>query len=702
MENKQDIVEKRIKPGIIRRRAQKTVEETAPKEEPAVETTAKATRAAKAKAAEGVPEKKKTGRAKKSAKALAEEAPAPEAAVPSAPATAVPSAPVTPPQEEKDKIYGPRVLPEGPPVGTIIKLPAAKKKAEGEAVVGGPGRLAPKEEVAPPTVEEEEADKKLKLKKVAKKSKFEEDELGIEGIGRVGSISQIARLTGHTTADRVFQPIRTGKRRKSKIKLQGKKTEATLPKAIKRVVKMADTIAVSDLAQQLGVKGSEIIKKLMELGTMATLNQSVDFDTATLLAHDYHWEVKKTSFEEATYLQTAEDKPEQLVSRAPVVTVMGHVDHGKTSLLDAIRSTQVAAGEHGGITQHIGAYRVKLGEGKEITFLDTPGHEAFTSMRARGAKVTDIVILVVAADDGVMPQTIEAIHHAQAANVPILVAVNKIDKPDAKPDNVKRQLSEHGLQAEDWGGQTLFAHVSAKTKKGIAELLELIFLQAELLELKANPNKLAKGVIVEASLDKGRGPVATALIQEGTLRIGDMVVGGNHFGRVRAMVNDRGENVLEAGPGFPVEILGLDGVPQASEPIQALKEEAMAREIVDHRLVKTRDQRMMADSKMSLEELFTKMKAGEAKELQLIIKADVQGSSEAVRESLKKLSTPAVQVRILHEGVGGITESDVMLASASNGVIIGFNVRPDNQARELAEREGVEIKVYPAEAGSAK
>ncbi|MDL1871788.1 translation initiation factor IF-2, partial [Deltaproteobacteria bacterium PRO3] len=535
-------------------------------------------------------------------------------------------------KEDEPKVVGPRALPEGPPVGTIIQLPHMKRKAEGPSF-GPAAGVAP---ATPAEGPEDEESKKLRVnKKGGKKTKLEEDELGIDGIGRVSTLSQIARISTHNTADRVFQPVRSAKRRRTKSRVPGKKTESTLPKAIKRVVKMGETISVSDLAQQLGVKGGELIKKLMGMGTMATLNQALDFDTATLLAQDYQWEVRKTSFEEENVLKTEEDKPEAMVTRAPVVTVMGHVDHGKTSLLDAIRSTQVASGEHGGITQHIGAYRVRLGQGRELTFLDTPGHEAFTSMRARGASVTDIVVLVVAADDGVMPQTLEAIHHAKAAEVPIIVAVNKIDKPEAKPDNVKRQLSEHGLLAEDWGGDILFVHVSAKTKQGIEELLESIFLQTEMLELKANPAKLAKGVIIEARLAKARGPVVPSLIQEGTLHAGDVVVAGQHFGKVRAMTNDRGENVTEAGPGVPVEVLGLDGVPQASDVIQALADEKSAKQVAEHRQMKAREQKITAPSKMSLEDLFTKLKSGEAKELSLILKADVQGSSAALQASLE-------------------------------------------------------------------
>lgn len=702
MENKQGVVEKRIKPGVIRRRAKATEPEAPP---PPEETAAAPAPAAEAQAAPvseapAAPEPQAPTPEVELVEPVVEpviEKPVEKVVVAAEPVQEeIKKAPAPKPAEkvvtarEEPKIVGPRALPEGPPVGTIIQLPHMKRKAEASAT-GTPG-VAP----APGTSEgpEDEEARKQRVKKGGKKSKLEEDDLGIDGIGRVSTLSQIARISTHNTADRVFQPARSAKRRRTKSRVPGKKTESTLPKAIKRIVKMGESISVSDLAQQLGVKGGELIKKLMSMGTMATLNQALDFDTATLLAQEYQWEVRKTSFEEENVLKTEEDKPEALVTRAPVVTVMGHVDHGKTSLLDAIRSTQVASGEHGGITQHIGAYRVGLGQGRELTFLDTPGHEAFTSMRARGASVTDIVVLVVAADDGVMPQTIEAIHHAKAAGVPIIVAVNKIDKPEAQPDNVKRQLSEQGLLAEDWGGDTLFVHVSAKTKLGIDQLLESIFLQTEMLELKANPNKLAKGVIIEARLEKGRGPVVTALIQEGTLRLGDVIVAGQHSGKVRAMINDRGENVAEAAPGLPVEILGLDGVPQASDVFQALEDEKSAKQVAEHRQMKAREQKITAPSKMSLEDLFTKLKSGETKELALILKADVQGSSEAIQASLEKLSTAQVRVNVLHSGVGGITESDVMLASASNAVIIGFHVRPDTKARELAEQEGVEIQVY--------
>ncbi|HZD40077.1 MAG TPA: translation initiation factor IF-2, partial [Terriglobales bacterium] len=390
---------------------------------------------------------------------------------------------------------------------------------------------------------------------------------------------------------------------------------------------------------------------------------------------------------------TAEEPESALLPRAPVVTIMGHVDHGKTSLLDAIRSTHVTAQEHGGITQHIGAYNVQV-DGRAVTFLDTPGHEAFTAMRARGAKVTDIVVLVVAADDGVMPQTVEAINHARAAEVPILVAVNKIDKPDANPDRVKRGLSEHGLVAEDWGGDTVFAPVSAKTHEGIPHLLEMLLLQADILELKANPDKLARGAIIEAKLDRGRGPVATVLVQEGTLHVGDAFVCGVFHGKVRAMIDDHGRKVEVAPPSLPVEILGLQGVPQAGDTFIAVADEAKARQVAEYRQSKQRETELVKSSKVSLEELYDQIKTGDVKELRVVLKADVQGSVEALTEALTRLSTNEVKLRVIHGSVGGISESDILLAAASNAIVIGFNVRPESKGAALASQEGVDVRLY--------
>jgi translation initiation factor IF-2 len=434
----------------------------------------------------------------------------------------------------------------------------------------------------------------------------------------------------------------------------------------------------------------------MGMGMMATINQVLDADTATLIASEFDHQVENVAFNVDSALEVehqVEDQETALVPRSPVVTIMGHVDHGKTSLLDAIRSTNVTAQEHGGITQHIGAYHVQV-DGRSVTFLDTPGHEAFTAMRARGAKVTDIVVLVVAADDGVMPQTVEAINHARAAEVPIIVAVNKIDRPDANIEKVKRGLSEYGLVAEDWGGDTVFAPVSAKTHDGVPHLLEMLLLQADILELKANPDKLARGTIVEAKLDRGRGPVATVLVQEGTLHGGDAFVCGIYYGKVRAMIDDRGRKVDAAPPSFPVEILGLQGVPQAGDSFVAVADEAKARQVAEYRQSKQRETELVKSSKVSLEELYDQIKAGDVKELRVVLKADVQGSVEALTEALSRMSTDEVKLKVIHGSVGGITESDILLATASNAIVIGFNVRPESKGAVLAAREGVDVRLY--------
>ncbi len=474
--------------------------------------------------------------------------------------------------------------------------------------------------------------------------------------------------------------------------------DTSQPRAQKRIIKIEDTITVGELASQLSVKASEIIKTLMLLGEMVTVNHVIDLDTVQLLADDYDFTVENVAFDIENYIPTIQEDDASWITRDPVVTVMGHVDHGKTSLLDQIRKARVAAGEAGGITQHIGAYKVPVtvnGEKRHVVFLDTPGHAAFTAMRARGAQVTDVVILVVAADDGVMPQTIEAANHAKAAGVPVVVALNKMDKPDAKPDRVMQQLTEHGLVAEEWGGDTQFVKVSAKTGAGIDTLLEGVCLQADVLELKAIENRPAKGVVIEAELSKGRGPVATVLIQEGTLRRGDIVVAGRAMGRVRAMIDDRGRNLAEAGPATPVEVLGLDHVPAASEQFFVAKDEKDARLVVSHLEDKEREKRLAEErKKISLDDLFTQMQTGEVKTLNLVIKSDVQGSLEALRTAFSKLKHPELEVRIIHDGVGAISESDVNLASASSAIIIGFNVRPEKNAKTLAENEKVDIKLY--------
>jgi translation initiation factor IF-2 len=464
------------------------------------------------------------------------------------------------------------------------------------------------------------------------------------------------------------------------------------PQEIKReLIKLPESVTVGELAAGMRRKSTEVIKALLELGVMATVNEVLDPTAAKLVADRFHFDVEVRSLE-GDLLEEEESDPAQMRTRPPVVTVMGHVDHGKTSLLDAIRTTKVAEREFGGITQHIGAYQVDTSHGK-VTFLDTPGHEAFTAMRARGAQATDMVILVVAADDGVMPQTVEAINHAKAANVPILVAVNKIDKPGSDPDRVKRELANQGLVPEDWGGQTIFIHTSAKRGDGIPQLLEMTALQAEILELRANPGRSGRGVIVEGRLDRGRGPVATALIQSGTLREGDAVVVGSHAGRVRAMFNDRGKKVASAGPSDPVEILGLSGVPQAGDTMLVVADERKARQIATVRSERDRLKGKGA-TRITLEDLHKQIAAGEVKELRLVIKADVQGSVEALTESLERLSTDEVKLKVIHSSVGGVTESDVMLASASNAIVLGFNVKADPKAASQAQANGVDMRSY--------
>jgi len=459
------------------------------------------------------------------------------------------------------------------------------------------------------------------------------------------------------------------------------------------IVKIAETITVKELAESISMSPIEIIKQLIKMGVMTTMNQPLDVEVVKRVADQLGFSVEVTSLEEtAAEVKELED-PSLLLARSPVVTIMGHVDHGKTSLLDAIRQTNVIASEAGGITQHIGAYQVDLPGGK-ITFLDTPGHEAFTAMRARGAQATDIVVLVVAADDGVMPQTQEAISHAKDAGVPILVAINKIDKPGADPNRVKQQLAEHGLVSEEWGGQTIYVEVSAKKQIGIDHLLEMLLLLAEVQELKANPHKAAKGVIIEAELDRSRGPIATVLVQQGTLKVGDVIVAGLHSGRVRAMNNDKGKRVQTAGPATPVEVLGLSGVPMAGDTFAVVSDERRGRQIALSRQQKHREEMIVSKHRMTLDDLHRRIQEGEVKELRMIIKGDVQGSIGPFRESLGRISTDAVRLKVIHASVGAITETDVMLASASNAVIVGFHVRPEPKAQKLAEQEGVEIRLY--------
>jgi translation initiation factor IF-2 len=566
----------------------------------------------------------------------------------------------------------------------VGKIAEAKKEAEEQKP-----KEAPLKQVEAKLLEKEELLERERLGPVKKKGfikkrkRIEERMLGEDE-------AEAEKVEGKEVevSFRSFRPM------KKKVVLKTpKKTEVTVPKPIKRIIRIAEVIAVGDLAKRMGVKGGELIKKLMEMGVLVNINQLIDADVASLVASEFGYEVEKVSLERQELLERKEDLPEQLKPRPPVVTIMGHVDHGKTMLLDSIRKTNVMGGEAGGITQHIGAYDVQLENG-QVVFIDTPGHEAFTAMRARGAQVTDVVVLVVAADDGMMPQTKEAIDHARAAKVPIVVAINKIDKPTANSDKVKKELSEYGLVPEQWGGNTLFAEVSAKQKTGIKELLDLILLQAEVLELRANPDKHARGVIIESKLDKGRGPVATLLVQEGTLKTGDAFLAGSHYGRVRAMLNDKGQKIGETYPSIPVEVIGFTDIPEAGETFIVVSEERMAKQIGLYRQEKIREKELSKLSRVSLEELYDKIKKGEVKELNVIIKADVQGSIEAVKEALKKLSTDTVKVNILHDAVGGITETDVNLASASNAIIIGFNVRPGVKAQSLAEQEHVDVRTY--------
>lgn len=519
-----------------------------------------------------------------------------------------------------------------------------------------------------------------------------------DDVASVGKTTKKSKPNQKRFDDNKVSNNRTGGRQHSRGRDQRFNQQAQVKEKIDNTPKkiiVRGPMTVKELASMIMKESSEIIKKLLFLGTMATINQELDLDTIVLIASDYGIEVdvKIAVEEDKIELIEENDDPADLKERPPVVTIMGHVDHGKTTLLDAIRSTKVTAEEAGGITQHIGAYQVEI-NGKKISFLDTPGHAAFTTMRARGAQVTDITILVVAADDGVMPQTKEAISHAKAANVPIIVAVNKIDKPSANPDRVQQELTEFGLVPEAWGGDTIFVPVSALNRQGIDELLEMILLVAEVQELKANPNKRARGTVIEAELDKGRGAVATVLVQHGTLRVGDAIVIGSGFGKVRAMVNDKGRRIKEAGPSMPVEIIGLQEVPNAGDIFMAFEDERKARSIAETRGIQQRQSELTANSRVTLDDLYNKIKEGEVKDLNIIIKGDVQGSVEALRGSLEKIDIEGVRVKIIHSGVGAIAESDVILASASNAIIIGFNVRPDTNARAIAEHEKVDIRLH--------
>ena len=570
----------------------------------------------------------------------------------------------------------------------VVKRPVRPAKpVGGEAPAAGP---AVKDET--PRVD---GKGKKKTKRVVTVGTTEDEDLGKKAAkgGKKGR----GRLDFTPDGDVEYMRPRKGRRKKDgSRKDQADQPQVAETKAIKKRIKVIATISVGDLAKRMGVKASEVISALMRLGVLATLNQALDVDTAALVAADFGYEVEQAMTQELEIEALQEHEVEmggEAQLRPPVVTVMGHVDHGKTSILDAIRKTDVAAGEAGGITQHIGAYHVQAPSG-DLTFVDTPGHAAFTEMRSRGAKVTDIVVLVVAADDGVMDQTKEAIAHSKAADVPIVVAVNKIDKDNADVERVKRELSDFGLIPEEWGGQTIFCQTSAKKGIGVEELLESIQLQAEILELRADPSRKAKGTVIEAQLHKGRGPVATVLVQDGTLRLGDIFVAGLYSGKVRMLTNDRGEQVLEAGPSFPVEIQGLSGVPQAGDEFVVLADDKMAKSVAASRQLKAREIELASASKVSLENLFEKMAEQEIKELRVILRADVQGTLQAFGQAAENLSTKVIRVRSLHEGTGSITENDIHLAAASDAIIIGFNVRPTAKVKELADREKVDIRTY--------
>ncbi len=698
-----EVLEQRIKSTVIRRRAIRTEEEEKPPlaEVPVAEVEEKPA----APVAEPV-----------------EAAPPPAAPPPAAPAepvekeaepveepVPVAAEPAAPPEEEK-KPEKPVELPPRGTTATVISRPAPgeirKPYVRREPVPSRPAPSAPgaRKEVprrpdlkvtreapsAPATAPA--ADKKPKWVADKKKKTIEVvmgEQPGVKK--KTFARKSLDRRDVRQELDLDERGARWREEKRATV-VRMQKPQITVPKASKRRVKVAEAITVGELAKRMGVKASEVINKLIGLGLMAGINQSIDFDTAALIGGDFGYQVEAAAFDYDETIQRPETVSENLKPRAPVVTIMGHVDHGKTSLLDAIRQTNVIEGEAGGITQAIGAYHVHL-KGRDIVFLDTPGHEAFTAMRARGAQVTDIVVLVVAADDGVMEQTVEAINHARSANVPIMVAINKIDKPNADVQRIKQGLTEYNLVSEEWGGDTIFSEVSAKKQVGIEELLELILLQADVLELKADPEQPARGIIIESKLDRGRGPVATVLIQEGTLREGDTFVSRTEFGRVRAMIDDQGRRVKETPPSMPVMVIGFSGVPPVGAEFVGVEDEKKAKGISEYWLRKERERELSATSKITLEQLYQRMKEG-VKELNVILKADVQGSIEALAEALNKLSTEEIKVKLIHSSTGTVTETDVMLASASNAIIIGFNVRPDARVSELAEKEGVEIKPY--------
>ena len=671
------ITEERIKPAIIRRRVKRLKPEPEPeKAEPSTEKPAEAFEA---------PPKKPPEKDKLLPEPVKKETP-----------EKLPSPPSLPKKEKHlTEEFAEKEKGKAKPVSKPIRGPVPEKKK----ISPKKRKAKPKEEPAqiikkpePPLLEGDVSQtKKKEVRAKKKRVLISEGEPLAE---------KVARKRGRKEARLVVHAPKAFRRRDRKIisekkaePIRPKKPEVTIPKPIKRKIRVSEFITVGELSKKMGVKASNVIKKLWELGLMATINQPVDVDTAQLISEEFGYEVEKVSLGAEEVLVRQEDEESALISRPPVITIMGHVDHGKTKLLDAIRETNVTDKEVGGITQHIGAYHVSLEQG-EIVFIDTPGHEAFTAMRARGSQVTDIVVLVVAANDGVQEQTVEAINHARDAKVPIIVAINKIDLSEADPEKVRRELTEYGLVPEEWGGDTIFVEISAKNKVNIDKLLEMIILQAEVLELKANPNKLARGVIIESRLDKGRGPVATVLIQEGTLKVGDPFVSGQIFGKVRAMLDDKRKKMKKAGPSRAVEVLGFSGTPNAGDSFIAVQEERKARLLVEYRWQKRRQQGIGPTGKVTLENLYEKIKEEGVKEIKLIIKADVNGSIEALVEVLNGLNTKDIKIDLIHSSVGAINESDVMLASASNAIIIGFNVTPDQKAQNLALVEHVDIRTY--------
>ncbi|MCD4716172.1 MAG: translation initiation factor IF-2 [Desulfobacterales bacterium] len=695
------VEEKRIKSTVIRRRKKKVrIEPEVPAEEveakaeedkaevpepelPAEEVLPPEESPEKVVAAEEkepVPEKgKKAGRLKEKTK---KEAPAEKVAKPK--------------KGKKKKVEKSAKIIKGPeegPLKDILARKAEKKASEAKKQKPSEPKLRPTKFVK---VEKVEVEPEKVKPKPGKKKKFKKQKEDQNATPK--STLRRKKKEIYEKAD-LYQgrgPRRKGKKGGKAAKDVSKKlkhTEITVPKAIKRRIKIQESVTVADLAKAMGIKARDLIKRLLAFGATLSINQAMDFETASVVADDLGYELELDSFKEETLISETEDKLEDFEPRPPVVTIMGHVDHGKTSLLDYIRKSNIIGRESGGITQHIGAYYVQT-EGGDIVFLDTPGHEAFTAMRARGSAVTDLIVLVVAADDGVMPQTKEAVNHGRAANIPIVVAVNKMDKPGADPEKVKRELAELDLAAEDWGGETIFGHISAKTGEGVDDLLGLILLQSEVLELKGNPNKPPRGTVIEARLDKSKGPVATVLIKTGTLTKGTHFVCGEHYGRVRAMNDHRGRKMKSAGPSLPVEIYGISGVPMAGDAFIAVDDEKTAKQVIEYRKAKNRKQEVVKKGLVSLDDLYERIKEGGIKELNIVLKADVQGSLEALSESLVKQSTDDVKLKIIHSATGAIAESDIMLASASGAIILGFNVRANPRVSEIAARESVDIRYY--------